>query len=220
MRRLQHLHISGNEDLSMYQLLPTIRAPLLETLVLQNMWIEADYDPSNMYSFPLLTSLSLLNITFELDYSLWYLALRTSAARQITIVQAESGVIQGVFNAIQDFHSQVALWPQLEILICNLGRYNLGNLGMLFKFLKHRKSTGDLTLRISDIWMEGVKGWFLEDPEFAGVFATRLIEEVPEKELRNVGPWPPGGSDLLGKRINLEANSFLNPLITAYSPVL
>jgi hypothetical protein len=220
MGRLRHLHISGEEALSMYELLPTIRAPLLETLILQNIWIEAEEDPSTMYSFPSLTSLSLLDVTFDIDDSLRYLALRTGAARQITIVHAESNPSQGIISAIRDLPNQVVLWPQLENLICDLGRYNLGCLGMLFKFLKHRKSTGDLTLRISDVWMEGVKGWFFEDPEFAGVLATCVVEDIPEKELRNVGPWPPGGNGLLNRRIDLEGDSFLNPFIAAYSQVL
>ena len=105
MGRLRHLHISGNESI-----LPTIRAPLLETLILQNMWIEAEEDPSTMYSFPSLTSLSLFDVTFlAIDDSLRYLALRTSAARQINIVHAGSDPIQGILSAIRDLPSQVAL---------------------------------------------------------------------------------------------------------------
>jgi hypothetical protein len=211
MNRLRHLRIS--DSVTLYRLLPTIRAPLLETLVLRNMWIELDVDPftdtkePNVYSFPSLTSISLLDISCNSGDSLLYFALMTSAVRTITIVH-QSDAISGVLHTTQGLPSQMALWPHLETLICDLGRFDLGNLEILFEFLKHPKNTGDLRLRISDVGMAAVEEFVLPDSRFAEVLATCLIEGVPEMELRNVVPWPPGENGVLGKRIDLEADSF------------
>jgi len=210
MNRLRHLRIKDSP--AVFQLLPTIRAPILETLVLRDAWINFRPDSTtnihvpNVYSFPSLASLSLNDVSCRPGHSMRYFTLMTSAVRQINVAHTTSYGTHGVLRYIvEQLSTEVIVWPHLENLICDLGRVDLDSANTLLKIVMQKSHTAGLTLRVSEFGMKAVKELILPDPNFAGVLT---IEEVTKMELGNLGSWPPGGNGLLSKRIDLEADSF------------
>ncbi|KIM49699.1 hypothetical protein M413DRAFT_21864 [Hebeloma cylindrosporum] len=208
MNSLRHLRIDYSEDLC--RLLPIIRAPLLETLVLLNMSI--GFAPSvipfrtdmPVYSFPSLTSLSLLHKRCDAEpESLWHFVLMTNAARKITVLRG-SNLKKGIlYNIVQGLPSRMPLWPHLETLTCDFGPLARDFLDVPFEFQLLRKNTEVLTLVTSENWMVALKNHALPNSTFAGLLA---IEAVSEGELRHIAPWPPGAHSLSGKRIGFETD--------------
>jgi len=220
MERLRHLRLSSNDPLLF--LLTRIRAPLLESIMLQYAWIPEGYGGRDhtqadvVYSFPSLTSLTLLDTTCDSRNSLWHFAQMTSAVRHLNVIHSDSYVADGVLGSMQDLSGQNAAWPYLETLVADFELANGINMNTLFAFLySHQRKDDGLITRISDTRAKLWKETMYPQITYETMADRFTIEEVPEEELRAPKPWPPGGDGILGRRIDLETDPFVTKSILA-----
>jgi len=215
MERLRHLRVSDND--TMVFLLKILRAPLLESIMLQDAWIPVGYDGRSsaqdaaIYSFPSLASIALFDVPCDSLNSLRYFMKMTSAVRHVTIIHSNSDPLDGALGQRQMYppSDQDSVWPHLETLTVDFEHRHTVLDHVLAEFLtSHQRRDADLTLRISDTQATAWKEVRHPQTTYATIAELCTIEELPERELRDPKPWPPGGDGVLGRRIDLEADPF------------
>jgi hypothetical protein len=104
---------------------------------------------------------------------------------------------------------QDPVWPHLETLTFDFEHRDIVVGHILAGFLtSHQRRDADLTLHISDTRATAWKEVGHPQTTYATIAELCTIKELPERELRNLKPWPPGGDGVLGRRIDLEADLF------------
>jgi hypothetical protein len=211
MNRLKHLRF-GNELLC--NMLPDIRAPLLETLVIHNGLIESDYytdarRAGEPYTFPSLKSIALIDVTCENKATMWYFSRMTRNATQVTITQVDQD--EAILQAIDDLpEKEEGFWPNLRTLTCDLETSYTEDVAVLLRIATcwDRYKRG-LTLKIP---MAQAAQWRAISPPHATyemVSSLCTIEELVANDLRDQGPWPPGEEDTLDRRLDFyDADPF------------
>jgi len=214
MERLKHLRISDG-DSTMVLVLQILRAPLLESIMLQHAWIPVRYggrrntQDAATYSFPSLTSIVLIDLTCGSQGSFRHFMRMTSAVRHLAIIHSESHVLDGALGRMSGPSDQKSIWPHLETLTVNFALMDNGIESALATFLKsHQRSDAELTLRISDTKAMEWKEDGHPQTRYLAISKLCNIEEFPVKELRDPRPWPPGGDDVLARRIDPEGDPF------------
>ena len=214
MERLRHLRLSNND--TMIFLLKILRAPLLESIMLQYAWIPVGYggrgdaQDVDIYSFPSLASIALFDLPCDSLHSLRHFMRMTSAVRHVTIMHSDSDGLDGALGQIYGHSNQNPVWPHLESLTIDFQhRDTIMENDVLAVFLtNHQRRDADLKLRISDTQAMAWKEVGHPQTTYATIAELCTIEELPERELRDLKPWPPGGDGILGRRIDLEADPF------------
>lgn len=211
MNRLKHLRF-GNELLC--NVLPDVRAPLLETLVIHNGSIESDYytdarGGEEPYAFPSLKSIALIDVTCENRATLWYFSRMTRNASQITITQMDRH--EAILHAIHDLpEKEEGFWPNLRTLTCDIETSDVGDVAVLLRIATcwDRYKRG-LTLKMP---MAQAARWRAVSPPHATyemVSSLCTIEELVANDLRDQGSWPPDEEDTLDRRLDFyDADPF------------
>jgi len=211
MNRLKHLRFC-NELLC--NMLPEIRAPLLETLVIHDGSIESDYytdarRPGEPYTFPSLKSIALIDVKCENRAAMWYFSRMTRNATQLTITQMDQD--EAILQAIDDLpEKEEGFWPNLRTLTCDIESLYAEDIGVLLRIATcwDRYKRG-LTLKIP---MAQAAHWKAVSPPHATyemVSSLCTIEELVTNDLRDQGLWPPGEEDTLDRRLDFyDADPF------------
>jgi hypothetical protein len=214
MERLRHLRLSDND--TMLFLLKLLRAPLLESIMLQHAWIPVGYGGRSnapdvaFYSFPSLNSIALFDLPCDSLDSLRHFMRMTSAVRHVTVIHSESDPLDGALGQMYGPFDQNPVWPYLETLTVHFehrGDTVMENVLAIF-LRSHQRRDAGMTLRISDTRATAWKEVGNPQTTYATISELCTIEELPERELRDLKPWPPGGDGVLGRRIDLEADPF------------
>jgi len=203
MNRLKHLRFS-NEFLC--NVLPDLRAPLLETLAIYHGVLESEYyadgrragEPDN---FPSLKSVALIDVTCENRATMWYFSRMTRNASQITITQMDQD--EAVLQAIDDLPEEEGFWPNLRMLTCDIETPYAEDISVLLKIARcwDRYKRG-LTLKMPIAQAARWKATSPPQATYEMVSALCTIEELVANDLRDLGPWPPGEGDTLDRRLD------------------
>lgn len=199
MNNMKHLRIADNIFLVL--LLPSIRAPLLESLTIKDTLFSEDFATSphgsstliaNPYVFPSLTSLCFINVAAYLLPSTRHFAKMTAKATDITF---SSGEYDESFWAIFNVRSSQAkekekLWPKLKTLTFNLDPEE--QLDDIFRFAKGRPKRS-VTLRLFEGMDESWKTMDLTgDVTYAQLARAYRIETMnPRRNWLRQVRWPP-----------------------------
>ncbi|KDR82055.1 hypothetical protein GALMADRAFT_264330 [Galerina marginata CBS 339.88] len=185
MHNLRHLRSSEHALMS---LLPSIRAPQLETLIMHNNLFRREVEEP--YAFPSLQKVSLLNCSVASHQAAICFARITENATDIIISQTDlTG--NSFFYALQaaDVASSQTLWSKVDSLACNFRLVVQSDVGLFLDFATARREN-DLTLRIFDnlhaFWKEGNRS------EYRALLRACTIETMDSADNPLVQPWPPG----------------------------
>ncbi|KIM49698.1 hypothetical protein M413DRAFT_438855 [Hebeloma cylindrosporum] len=205
MNRLKHLRFSN--DL-LCNLLPDIQAPLLETLIIHNGMIEAEYytdarRAGEPYTFPSLKTVALIDGACENRANMWYFARMTRNATQVTITQMYQE--EGILQAIDDLpEKEEGFWPNLRTLICDVETWYDDDFSVLLRIARRWDGyKRGLTLKMPKT--QAAQWKTLPSPSQATydmVSSFCTIEELVADDLRDQGPWPPGEEETLDRRLD------------------
>jgi len=206
MNRLKHMRFSN--DLPCF-MLPDVRAPLLETLVILNGWITQEHHtdlgrPGEPYTFPSLKNLSLVNVGCEYRMAMWYFACMTRNASQIAITQIETA--DGILHSIGNLPEKEGFWPNLRTLICDINIEYSEDLAALLSIARcwDRYQRG-LTLKMP---RAEAKQWRELAPSQATYEMVSALCTIEELATNDPGPWPPSKEDTLDRRFDFGDSDY------------
>ncbi|KDR82053.1 hypothetical protein GALMADRAFT_135430 [Galerina marginata CBS 339.88] len=119
MNNLTHFRYSDTEGLALF--LPYFRAPLLETLILQNDWFPEEFGASaELYVFPSLRSVSLIETTAATPQVALHFARMTESATEILFSQDElDESLFMILNFMSVSLPNINFWTKVKLLTCN-----------------------------------------------------------------------------------------------------
>ncbi|KDR69803.1 hypothetical protein GALMADRAFT_255616 [Galerina marginata CBS 339.88] len=187
MTKLKHLR---SEYGGMPQLLPRLRAPLLQTITIQNHnFLDCAGASSEPYVFPSLKSVTLINITVDTSSGEWYFAQMTESATEILISEEASSL--AIFSLLQNSEEllKIFYWSKVKVLTCNFEIMEADDHGAFLQFAKSR-CKNDLVVRIFDRLDRQWRRDF--SPEY-DVFTEACNIEIMDVEDNPFSQlWPPG----------------------------
>ncbi|CAA7260942.1 unnamed protein product [Cyclocybe aegerita] len=190
MKSLKNLRFS--DEGGMVNLLPLIRAPLLETLHIMNCWIEysfSTYKLNSTYSFPSLRDLYFVESSADDEPARCFLNL-TSSVKNVVLSgeDFEDCLLNTIITHVLETDTNV--WPHLKNLTCNMQPPN--EIEPYLAFAQSRPKKSRLVLRLDE---DLVESWE-EDDQLAEQLKT-LKRVCKVKNLNRDEPlegegWPPG----------------------------
>jgi len=191
MNNLKSLRYSDNDTVSL--ILPCIRAPLLESLTLQSVWLPEELGampmhPSEPYFFPSLHSLDLIDVTPSTLHGAWYLVRMTRRAKDILLSHEDAGECVFVFTPAA-YRSNPLFWPDMERLTLNMDA--TAEVGAFVHFFNCRPATENRRKCILRIFEHIKTNWQSQfEPLYDALCDKCDIETVKLEDLA-VGFWPP-----------------------------
>lgn len=203
MQKLKHLRVDYDDA---QPLLLSLRAPLLETLVLHNIrfidykrYLWAFIQPDDVYSFPSLHSLVLKDCYFSV-YGASYLSQMASQVKDV-IISCDHG--------LSTLDSIGFIWPQLEVVTLNLSDHEI----RLYIAFTHGHEKKSLKCRIHRRYLEL---WSQYRPfELFFLHSTCTIEEIPPGKYINEAVWPPDSDGYFNA--HNETDHFAIPQVTYHN---
>ncbi|KDR82029.1 hypothetical protein GALMADRAFT_240466 [Galerina marginata CBS 339.88] len=197
MGNLLHFRCGGCGVLPFF--LPLLRAPLLQTLIIQNdgfndLFLESVGASAEPYAFPALQTISLLNITFDTLAAAWYFARMTESATEILLSEEESW--QTLLSALQcsEEYPEKTYWSKVKLLTCDFCHWNINDYTTFLEFAKARSKNG-LIIRIFDrldcCWRQDLA----REYDVLKEICTVEVMDVTNNPFSQ--PWPPGAYNYL-----------------------
>jgi F-box-like len=217
MRSLKHLRLA--DGWSMSTILPYLRAPLLETLILRNWYPEGFSTPDYNYSFP-----SLHTLAFEQssDYDSEYPDLVSwdsdDIFRSLSILTKHAVYVAfSHFSSLERaflFPHHQAFWPDLQVINFNVKYSTRIDDYLIFAIARANLKKPRFTLRIHN---ELIKRWRVEAPNALGELKRACNVEAMATGAMSAAlisnrPWPPTFDDAIpdDDLLEIDADDHLN----------
>ncbi|KDR82051.1 hypothetical protein GALMADRAFT_135427 [Galerina marginata CBS 339.88] len=188
MNNLKHLRYSETGGMAL--LLPYFRAPLLETLILQNDALPEEFGASaELYIFPSLRSVSLIEVTATSPLVALHFAAITESATEILFSQEDSDdtIFMTLLTAIP--FSGPSYWTQVKLLTCNSPFQS--HITQFITFAKPRSKNG-VVLRIFSSLDEHWKDEYPDEYDELTEACTIEAMDTEVNPLAAYSGWPPG----------------------------
>lgn len=219
MRSLKHLRLADSWSMSM--ILPYLRAPLLETLIIRNWLPEGFPTPDYNYSFPSLHTLSFeQSLDFEYpDLVSWdeiFIPLSILTKHAVYIAFSHFSSLKHAFL----FPCHKAYWPDLQVINFNV-KYST-RIDDYLRFATARASPKKPRLFLR-IHKELINRWSVEAPNALDELERVCIVEAMSTRgmfaaLISNRPWPPTFDDAIpdDDLLEIDADDHLNLLRDVY----
>ena len=215
MRSLKHLRLADSWSMSM--VLPYLRAPLLETLIIRNWFPEELSTPDYNYSFPSLHTLALEQssdfeypdlVPWDSDDIFRSLSILTKNAVYIAFSHFSSLERAFLFPRHQTF------WPDLQVINFNVKCSRRIDDYLIFATARANPKKPRFVLRIHK---ELMNRWRVEAPNaFGQLKRACIVEAMPtgamSAALISNRPWPPTFDDAIpdDDLLEIDADDHLN----------
>ena len=215
MRSLRHLRLADSWSMSM--VLPYLRAPLLETLIIRNWFPEEFSTPDYNYSFPSLHTLAFEQssdfeypdlVSWDSDDIFRCLSILTKNAVYIAFSHFSS--LERAFL----FPRHQAFWPDLQVINFNVKCSRRIDDYLIFATARASPKKPRFVLRIHK---ELVNRWRVEAPNALGQLKRAcIVEAMPSgamsAALISNRPWPPTFDDAIpdDDLLEIDADDHLN----------
>ncbi|PPR05161.1 hypothetical protein CVT26_012247 [Gymnopilus dilepis] len=189
MPNLKHFRFRESESLSI--LLPFIKAPLLESLQIHDIWFPEEYNTLKPEpdEFPALQSLYLHCASFSSPHTAWYFARMTKKVTDILLSDDDYSTT-ALSVLLHGPHFKKKFWPKLKTLALNIYIREEEEVNDIVRFAEARGKDG-FTLRLLDsMYNDWEDDYFPQCEDLA-----RACEvDVVDSEDRNIWQrqWPPG----------------------------